>query len=111
MLTLLFDLDGTLVDTDPLHFRAHAMLLAENGLPEIDLNFYRTHIMGFGMAEMSALYAQWIPGGNEARYRAMADRKEALFRELISEVEPARGVVHLLDWAGEKGVPCGVVTN
>jgi beta-phosphoglucomutase-like phosphatase (HAD superfamily) len=46
MLTaLLFDVDGTLADTDPIHVRAFERYLASHGLT-VDEAFYRTRISG-----------------------------------------------------------------
>lgn len=42
---ILFDLDGTLVNTDPLHFQAWQEMLLSHGL-EIDNVFYQTRISG-----------------------------------------------------------------
>ncbi len=110
-LTLLFDLDGTLVDTDPLHYRAFSMLLAERGGPPLDLQTYRTQIMGFGAAEVAAMFAKLLPGGDEASYLALSDRKEEIFREILAGVEPAHGLLDLLAWADTKGVRRALVTN
>ncbi len=109
-LTLLFDLDGTLVDTDPLHFQAYLRLLQDHARSAIDFTLYTTHIMGFGHAE---IFAMLFPDADTASHAALAVRKEQLFRALLREitVEPRPGLVELLDWARDRGVPCGVVTN
>lgn len=101
---LLFDLDGTLVDTDLLHHAAYATILAERGR-ELSIADYRTHIMG---QANSSILERFFPGED----RSITDRKEALFREsLATSVEPVPGIHDLLDWADEYGVPCAVVTN
>lgn len=45
---ILFDLDGTLVDSDPVHFEAWQMILAEinSQQPLIDREFFDKHISG-----------------------------------------------------------------
>jgi len=107
-LTLLFDLDGTLVDTDPLHFEAFSILLREHGKPAIDLEFYKTHIMGFGHVE---IFSMLFPERDRGSYQELGDRKEAMFRELVRDLDPKPGLLELLDWANDKSVRCGVVTN
>ena len=42
---ILFDLDGTLVNTDPIHYKAWQEILRNYGL-EIDETFYKTRISG-----------------------------------------------------------------
>jgi len=107
-LTLLFDLDGTLVDTDPLHFRAFATLMTENDKPAFDLDFYKARIMGFGFVDIMTLL---FPERSHDDHRILAERKEQLFRDLVDIVEPTPGIFELLDWAKERGLRCGVVTN
>jgi HAD superfamily hydrolase (TIGR01509 family) len=103
-LALLFDLDGTLVDTDHLHHGAFATILAERGR-QLSLADYRTHIMGH---PNEAILARFFPGED----MAVLDRKEAMFRDsLAAAVEPVRGIHALLDWAELVGAGCAVVTN
>jgi HAD superfamily hydrolase (TIGR01509 family) len=101
---LLFDLDGTLVDTDHLHHGAFAAIMAERGR-ELSLEEYRTHIMGHPNA---AILARFFPGED----MAVLERKEAMFRgALAASVEPVAGIHALLDWAAAHGAGCAVVTN
>lgn len=109
-ITLLFDLDGTLLDTDPLHFRAYRTLLAEHGRPPIDLALYETRIMGFGHAE---IFAMLFPERGPDEHRALAERKEQLFRAQLRglALEPRPGLSDVLAWARANQARCGVVTN
>ncbi len=101
---LLFDLDGTLVDTDPLHHAAFATILGERGR-ELSLAEYRTHIMGH---PNDAILARFFAGEDGA----ILHRKEAMFRDSLGgEVEPVPGIHALLDWAEANAVGCAVVTN
>jgi HAD superfamily hydrolase (TIGR01509 family) len=104
---LLFDLDGTLCDTDNLHFGAYCTLLKDFGR-SITLDHYKAHIMG---APNDAIMREMFPDLDVARHRELADRKEAMFREAIAALEPTRGVTALLDWADARGVGVAVVTN
>jgi beta-phosphoglucomutase len=104
---LLFDLDGTLVDTDHLHHAAYVALLRERG-ETLSLADYRTHIMGH---PNEAIMARYFPG-RDAEHAAIAARKEAMFRaSLAASVAPVTGIHALLDWAEAEDVGCAVVTN
>ena len=61
-LALLFDLDGTLVDTDHLHHGAFRAILAERGRA-LSLADYRAHIMGH---PNDAILARFFPGEDMA---------------------------------------------
>jgi beta-phosphoglucomutase len=104
---LLFDLDGTLCDTDRLHFGAYCTLLKDFGR-SITLEHYKARIMG---APNDAIMSEMFPDLDVARHRELADRKEALFRDAITTLEPTPGLAALLDWAKAKSIPVAVVTN
>ena len=104
---LLFDLDGTMVDTDHLHLAAYNTLLApfERG---IGADYYKSRIMGFPNDDiMEGLF----PGMERARQHALSEQKEALFRGLLRELTPIAGLRELLHWAQVHAVPVAVVTN
>ena len=79
----IFDCDGTLADTMPLHYRAWKRLLDENGgeFPE-DL-FYR---LG-GKTTEAIIELLNKRGGLSIDVRAGAERKEEFYLELIAEVQ------------------------
>jgi len=105
--TLLFDLDGTLVETDHLHFKAFQSTLAPHGV-EVDWEIYRKQIIGKANPTIAAQFLPHVPVG---RHAAIMDSKEAAYRALVGDIEPAPGLIALLAWAEAKGVACGVVTN
>ena len=103
-LALLFDLDGTLVDSDHLHHASFETILAERGRA-LSVADYKTHIMGRPNAD---ILERFFPGED----MAILDRKEAMFRDsLAASVEPVSGIHALLDWAEASGAGCAVVTN
>jgi beta-phosphoglucomutase len=104
---LVFDMDGTLADSDPLHIVAFAELLAPHGIT-IDHDFYRARISGRTNA---AIFADLFPGATEDEQRRLADEKEASFRRLARTLDPLPGVLRVLDWADERGLGLGLVTN
>ncbi len=103
---LLFDLDGTLADTDPLHLLAWREVLAPYGL-EVDPAFYRERISGRLNPEI--LRDLLSLEGEEAE--RLIGAKEARFRELAQGLRPTRGLPELLEKVKERGLFWGVVTN
>lgn len=104
---LLFDLDGTVADTDPHHYRAFADLLAEHGRSLTRDQFHASISGGSNAAVMQALF----PDLAVARHIELADRKEAMFRAAATALRPLAGLPELLERARISGVKVGVVTN
>lgn len=104
---LLFDVDGTLADTDPIHIRAFEQYLAPHGIA-VDEAFYRTRISGRTNA---AIFADLFPQHSPAEHERFGNEKEALYREIAGELAPLRGLPPLLDWARERGCRIAAVTN
>ncbi len=78
---VLFDVDGTLVDSDPLHFTAFREILLEhptfnNGQP-ISIEFFNTTISG---RHNPAIAKELFPHWDEAQGAAFSDDKEQRFR-------------------------------
>lgn len=104
---ILFDLDGTLVNTDPLHFQAWQEMLLEQGL-EIDKAFYQTRISG----RLNPIIIQDIlPDLTLEQGEKFAEDKEARFRELAPLLKPLAGLEKIIDWTKEYGLKTGLVTN
>ncbi len=104
---LLFDLDGTLTDTDKLHLPAFQQLLAEHGRT-LSAEEFETHCSG---RANPVLFAYLFPEHSVAERAALADRKEALFRAMAPTLEPIPGLMRLLDFAKAKSIRMAVVTN
>jgi len=105
--TLLFDLDGTLAETDPIHMKAFEKIFEPLGIP-IDWDIFRSKILGQPNAEIGATF---FPHLTPEEQMAMCDHKEAVYRSMVGDLEPVHGVRDILDWADANGVRCGVVTN
>ena len=106
-LGLLFDLDGTLVDSDRRHCPAFNRILGEFGR-SITIATYKARSMG---SSNDRIMRFLFPEGSADEHAALGDRKEALFRASAEHLEPVPGLAALLDWAGEAGCRVGIVTN
>ncbi|PZW77272.1 HAD superfamily hydrolase (TIGR01509 family) [Pseudomonas sp. 2848] len=109
MLTaLLFDLDGTLTDTDTLHLQAFRQLLHDHDGRELTQEQFNTQVSG---RSNGLLFAELFPQADAAHRQALAERKEALFRELSPTLTPMPGLLRLLAHAERHGIGMCVVTN
>lgn len=104
----LFDLDGTLMDSDALHHAAFNTILARWDR-HIDVEYYKTHIMG---ASNAMIFGHLFPGMPAEQYLPLAEEKESLFRsQLDQRVEPTPGIERLLEHIRRIGGRSAVVTN
>ncbi len=104
---LLFDLDGTLLDTDALHHGAFADILAERART-LSVEDYRTHIMGHpNQAILERFFPDEAPG-----HAAIMARKDAMVMDRMGgALAPTPGIHALLDRAAAWGWGVAVVTN
>jgi HAD superfamily hydrolase (TIGR01509 family) len=77
---VLWDLDGTLVDSEQYHWLAWRDTMAAQGVPLTHAQFLAT----FGLRN-DAIIPQWIPGATIERIQRLANAKEQLYRRLVRE--------------------------
>jgi HAD superfamily hydrolase (TIGR01509 family) len=104
---LLFDLDGTLAETDSLHLPTWVDALEPYGV-EVDEAFYRDEISGRSTAE---IVRELLPELTDEQGRSIGDAKEASFRERASELEPLPGLVDFVERGRKRGMRIALVTN
>jgi HAD superfamily hydrolase (TIGR01509 family) len=110
MQALIFDLDGTLVDTVYAHVFAWQRALADEQLPVDAWKVHRRIGMSGGLfarAVARELGRELTPDETEQLQR----RHGELFRELLPERRPLPGAVALLRELRELGVPHGIATS
>jgi beta-phosphoglucomutase len=104
---LIFDMDGTLVHSDPVHLEAFAEVLKPEGVT-IDEDIYRSTIIG---RTNEAIFASLLPHLSVERHEIYANGKEAAFRRMARGLEPLEGLLDLLDWAEARSIKIALVTN
>ncbi|MBR0703603.1 HAD-IA family hydrolase [Bradyrhizobium diazoefficiens] len=105
---LLFDIDGTLANTDPLHLEAFNQVLGPRGHVFDHARFSR-ELQGFANVSIGD---RFLPDETPERRAAILAEKEAIFRDLVAgQIEPLPGLLALLDRADAAGVPMVAVTN
>lgn len=104
---LLFDLDGTLTDTDKLHLLAMQQLLLEEGRVFTEAEF-DAHVSGRANADLCRYL---FPDRPVSEHQLFAERKEARFRALSPTLQPTAGLLRLLEHAEHRRIGVAVVTN
>ncbi|XP_008799347.1 haloacid dehalogenase-like hydrolase domain-containing protein Sgpp [Phoenix dactylifera] len=109
---VLFDVDGTLCDSDPMHYHAFRELLLEigynNGVPITEEDFIEK-IAGKHNEDIGkALFPDW----DHEKAVKFIDDKEAMFRRLASQqLNAVDGLYKLRKWIEDRGLKCAAVTN
>jgi HAD superfamily hydrolase (TIGR01509 family) len=104
---LLFDLDGTLAETDSLHLPTWVEVLRPYGIG-VDEVFYRESISGRSTSE---IVEELLPDLSSEEGRELADAKEASFRERAQMLEPLPGLLAFIKEAKNRSLSLALVTN
>jgi HAD superfamily hydrolase (TIGR01509 family) len=105
---LLFDMDGTLTNSDPFHHEAFVEFGKAYGV-DVDEPTFLKYVSG---QANSLIFKNLFPHVDADSHPRLADEKEALFRRLIvGRLKPIDGLIDLLDWAVERKIGLAVVSN
>lgn len=107
MKALLFDMDGTVADTEPVHLEALRRMLRAYGA-DPDIEGFHDRIAG---RTSPAVAAEFFPDASPATRHAFVEAKEQLFRDLADHIVPAPGLMPLLEAAARQGIKTALVTN
>ena len=110
MRALIFDLDGTLVDTVYAHVYAWQRALAEAGLPIDGWRIHRRIGMSGGLFTRAVAREIGRPLSDDET-EELQRRHGELFRELLPGRRPLPGAVELLRELREKGILHGIATS
>ena len=106
MPALLFDLDGTMLNSDPIHEAVFTELWTARGLP-VPEGFYMEQVHGRLNVDV---FADYLP--DEPDPQGLSEWKEAQFRDRLPSPYPATpGLETFLNHAQAQGWQLAVVTN
>ena len=99
---ILFDLDGTLANTDPLHYQTWKEILNNHAIA-INHNYYKQYISG---RTNPAIIQDLLPQLSTTEAEELANYKEAKFREIAINLQP-----FTIEWVKNQKLQKAVVTN
>lgn len=109
---VLFDIDGTLADTDPIHFHTFVSMFQKVGYNNgeaISEEFFQHNISG---RCNEVICKDLFPDWSTEQARAFSDEKEATFRRLAADkLQPLGGLLRLLDFCDSRSLRSAAVTN
>lgn len=104
---VIFDLDGVVADSHPVHEAAWKSLLAEEGLAaeSIDVKFlYAGH-------PRREILRHYLGALSAERFERLSARKDELYLQFVKDLAPKRGVTRVLDELKRDGIVCAVATS
>jgi len=104
---VLFDVDGTLIDSNAAHAETWAQALTEHGCPR-DAGQVRP-LIGMGSDKLLPVIAGLEAESREGR--TIAQRKQELFAERLPRLQPTRGARALVAHLRERGKTLVVATS
>lgn len=108
---ILFDVDGTLCNSDPIHYQAYREMLPEIGFNDgvpITEEYYSQYISGKHNEDMATFF---FPDDHQ-RGLKFTDDKEAMFRKMANDkLKAVNGLDKLKKWIEDRGLRRAAVTN
>ena len=107
---IIFDLDGTLVDSLPYHHESWRMFFKKNNIKENDFNEILKQYKGGGTLELMTDVFGDIYTRDELK--KMSDDKEVIFRDIYkSKIYPIEGLKKFLDNLKESNISLAIGSN
>jgi HAD superfamily hydrolase (TIGR01549 family) len=104
---MLFDVDGTLIDSNDAHARAWIEALGEHGVVT-DVSRIRP-LIGMGGDKLLPEVAHVSESSKEGK--AIAERKKEIFHALLGSLRPTRGARELLRYLRDHDVALAIATS
>ena len=109
-LTILFDLDGTLVNTAPDLMAAHNHVMKRFGYQQKNLGDIK-HLAGKGAWIMMQRSFKEEIRDEETKKKMVHEFIDYYSKNINNESKPIRGIFEFLNWAKSKNISMGVCTN
>jgi HAD superfamily hydrolase (TIGR01509 family) len=110
---VLFDFDGVIMDSEPLHLRAFQEVLADEGITLSDQEYY-AELIGFDdRGAFQHLYQQRGRPFDAQTFARLINKKAAILRELIARGEygPLPGAEQLIRALHASGYPLAICSG
>jgi beta-phosphoglucomutase len=106
----IFDMDGTLIDNTPFHFKAWQQLFKKRGLPELSREIYLSEISGVPI--LNTLKKYFGEDLDEAELKALAKEKQQLYEiAFLPYLRPINGLENFLAELKDAGVKIALATS
>jgi beta-phosphoglucomutase len=106
---IIFDMDGTLVDNTPFHYKAWQLLFKKHNLPELSRETYKREISGVPILNTVVRY---FPDADAEEQNAIVEEKQEFYRqEYLPYLRAINGLENFLAELKDAGVKMAVATS
>jgi len=99
---ILFDFDGVLVDTEPVHFRVFQKILSEEGLPLSEQDYYAKYVGFDDKSCFEAILSEFGRPVTPETIRRLVERKATqLLEQLKTQLIVYPGIIEFVTMAAE----------
>jgi beta-phosphoglucomutase family hydrolase len=105
---VIFDMDGVIVDTEPLHIKAEKETLKKHGVKvsALELRKYTGTTAKFEFAELIRKYEM-----NATVGELFNEKEKILFKLLEEDLRPTRGIIELINSLRQQGVKLAIASS
>lgn len=109
---VIFDFDGIIVDTEPIHYKAFQHILEPFGLA-YSWDEYQEIYMGFDDRDaFRAVFQTANKALNEHELKQLIEHKATIFRQVIAQgTKPYPGVIELINELRQRQVPLAICSG
>jgi beta-phosphoglucomutase len=106
---VIFDMDGTLVDNTPYHFKSWQALFKNHNLGEISVNTYKKEISG---VPIISTLKNLFPNEDEAGLKKLLNEKEEYYRKIYAPfLAPINGLENFLTELKNAGIKMAMASS
>jgi beta-phosphoglucomutase len=107
--TAIFDMDGTLVDNTPYHYKSWQAFYKKHGLGDISVETYKKSISGVPIIETMR---QLFPDTDEDTLKKYREEKETVYHELYAPfLAPINGLENFLTELKDAGIKMAMASS
>jgi len=112
MKAFLFDFDGVIVDSEPVHFRTFMEFVRPLGI-EVDKNRWYSEFAGTGSKNIFTVLLGEAGITDEKTIDEYVEKRKKVYRELVKngEVKTKQGLNEILELAEKKGIRKAIVSG
>ena len=105
--TILFDMDGVVIDSEKLHLKAMGLTLERNGIA------YPDTLLPAFVGKSDRSFFEYVRDhiDNRVNVDMFLEGKDALFNSLLPELRPVEGFLPFIHFVKERSIPTALVTS